>query len=77
MLAPQYFGRRETGGAAADDDDFFGSLAGAATAPASVAVRLRFSPTNIRPSRCSTDQHASGLKAGARKASPVRKSKHA
>ena len=38
---------------------------------------FRFSLTKILPSRCSTDQHATGLKAGARKASPVRRSKQA
>ena len=37
----------------------------------------RFSPTKIVPSRCSTDQQAIGLNAGARKASPVRRSKQA
>ena len=42
-----------------------------------VAVRSRFSRTKILPSRCSTDQHSMGLKAGARKASPVRRSKQA
>ena len=42
-----------------------------------VAIRSRFSPTKILPSRCSTDQHSMGLKAGARKASPVRRLKQA
>jgi hypothetical protein len=39
--------------------------------------RLRLLRTEIIPSRCSTSQHAIGLSAGARRASPVRKSKQA
>ncbi len=76
LFAPQSFGRGETGRAAADNDDLLGNLAGAPSRGFG-AVRLRFSPTNILSSRSSTDQQASGLKAGARRASPVRKSKHA
>jgi hypothetical protein len=35
------------------------------------------SVTKTFPSRCSTDQHATELKAGARKAAPVRRLKQA
>ena len=76
LFAPQALGRGKACRAAADNDDFLGNCAGRPSRGVG-AGRLRFSPTNIFPSRCSTDQHASGLKAGARKASPVRKSKHA
>ena len=60
---------------AADDDDLVGRVrrisAGRAVWPS------RFSLTKIRPSRCSTFQHSTGLKAGARTASPLRRSKQA
>ncbi len=47
---------------------------GAARLP---GVGAAFSRTNTLPSRSSVDQHATGLSAGARTASPVRRLKHA
>ena len=71
----QHFGRRKAGRAAADDDDLLGVSAFAAMARGFGCSR--FCVTKMRPSRCSTVQQSIGLSAGARSASPVRRSKQA
>ena len=76
MHAPEHLGRGEAGGASADDHDPVRST-GRSLPRGSGFGCFSFSRTKILPSRCSTVQHATGLKAGARKASPVRRSKQA
>ena len=75
-LAPQHLGGGEARRAAADDDDARGASAAASGRAASAGSRLSLR-TKMRPPRCSTFQHATGLSAGARSASPVRRSKQA
>ena len=75
VLAPQHLGRGKAGGSAADDDDLSRRVGRGLAAR--LRLRVRFSRTKTLPSRCSTAQQATGLSAGARSASPVRRSKQA
>ena len=71
---PQHLGRRKARRPAADDDDPSRRIR---VSRGRGFVCSRFSLTKIRPSRCSTFQQSTGLSAGARSASPLRRSKQA
>ena len=75
LLPPQHLGRGKSRRAAADDHDLAGRIDGSPDRAAS-AVHA-FAGRRCRSPSCSTCQTASGVSAGARVASPVRKSKQA
>jgi hypothetical protein len=79
-MPPSYFCRRSISAAAnpAAPPPTITILFGSSRLPRGlVSGRARFSRTTILPSRSSTSHVSTGLKAGARNASPVRRSKHA
>ena len=74
--APQHFCRRKTRCTATDDDDLLPGAIRCIVGPPPCSFALFLDEYPCRPRR-STIQQSTGLKAGARKASPVRRSKQA